>query len=112
MNATTILSTTKMYIHSAFTNIRGLLFFVVILVLSSWCMSTGPGAHILAYSSRPAPAAESAVYPGSHREKSKFSCKNEHSRIFPKNTWVVQLGALSTVVVFIWLRLPYLVRKI
>jgi hypothetical protein len=47
MNATTILSTTKMCIDSAFIKIRGLLVFDVILVLS-WCTS-GPGAHILAY---------------------------------------------------------------
>ena len=50
MNATTILSTTKMCIDSAFMKIHGLLFFAVILVLSSrTCCMSGPGAHILAY---------------------------------------------------------------
>ena len=51
MNATTILSTTKMYIDSAFMKIRGLLFFAVILVLSSGLVHdwAGGGPHPSAY---------------------------------------------------------------
>ena len=48
MNATTILSTTKICIDSVFMKIQGFLVFYAILVLSSWWM-TGPGPHILAH---------------------------------------------------------------
>ncbi len=51
-------------------------------------------------------------YPGSRCEKSRISCKNEHSRIFLKKTWGVKLGTLSTVVAFIWPNSLWLGEKI